>query len=49
MLTSSLIYDYLDRNDYTDLIEQYGLQHFELNAQAAERILVDKGGALGDY
>ena len=49
MLVSSLIYDYLDRNGYTDLIEQYGLQHFGLDAQAAERTLVDKGDALGDY
>lgn len=49
MLASSLIYDYLERNDYTDLIEQYGLQPFELNVQAAERTLVDKVFALGDY
>lgn len=49
MLASSLIYDYLERNGYTDLIEQYGLQPFELNVQAAERTLVDKVFALGDY
>lgn len=49
MLASSLIYDYLERNGYTDLIKQYGLQPFELNVQAAERTLVDKVFALGDY
>lgn len=49
MLASSLIYDYLERNGYTDLIEQYGLQPFELNVQTAERTLVDKVFALGDY
>ena len=49
MLASSLIYDYLERNGYMDLIEQHALQPFELNVQAAERTLVDKVFALGDY
>lgn len=49
MLASSLINDYLKRNGYDELIEQYGLQPFELNVQAAERTLVDKVFALGDY
>lgn len=49
MLASSLIYDYLERNGYNDLIEQYDLQPFELNVQTAERTLVDKVFALGDY
>lgn len=49
MLASSLICDYLERNGYTYLIEQYGLQPFELNVQTAERTLVDKVFALGDY
>lgn len=49
MLASSLIYDYLERNGYTELIVQFGLQPFELNVQAAERTLVDKVFALGDY
>ena len=49
MLVSSLVHDYLKRNGYTELIEQYGLQPFELNVQAAERTLVDKVFALGDY
>ena len=49
MRASSLIYDYLERNGRTDLIEQYSLQPFELNVQTAERTLVDKVFALGDY
>ena len=49
MLVSSLVHDYLKRNGYTELIEQYGLQPFELNVQASERTLVDKVFALGDY
>lgn len=49
MLATSLIFDYLERNHYTDMIEQYGLQPFELNVQTAERTLVDKVFALGDY
>lgn len=49
MLASSLIHDYLKRNGYDELIEQYGLQPFELKVQAAERTLVDKVFALGDY
>lgn len=49
MQASSLIFDYLNRNSYTDLIEQYNLRPFELNVQAAERTLIDKVFALGDY
>lgn len=49
MLASSLIYDYLERNGYADLIEQYGLQPFALDVQTAERTLIDKVFALGDY
>ena len=49
MLASSLIYDYLEQNGYMALIEKYSLQPFELNVQAAERTLVDKVFALGDY
>lgn len=49
MQASSLIFDYLNRNGYTDLIEQYNLRPFELNVQAAERTLIDKVFALGDY
>lgn len=49
MLASSLLYDYLERNGYSDFVEQYALQPFELNVQTAERTLVDKVFALGDY
>lgn len=49
MLASSLIYDYLERNGYTELIKQYDLQPFALNVQSAERTLIDKVFALGDY
>lgn len=49
MQASNLIYDYLERNGYGDLIEQYQMQPFELNVQTAERTLVDKVFALGDY
>ena len=49
MLASSLIYDYLKHNGFTELIGQYGLQPFALNVQTAERTLVDKVFALGDY
>lgn len=49
MFASSLIRDYLERNGYTELIEQYGLHPFELKVQTAERTLVDKVFALGDY
>lgn len=49
MQASSLIYDYLKRNGYHDLIDQYGLQPFLLNVQTAERTLIDKVFALGDY
>lgn len=49
MVASSLLHDYLERNGYTDLIEQYGLQPFAVRVQTAERTLVDKVFALGDY
>ena len=49
MQATSLIYDYLLKNGYSQLIEQYHLQPFELNVQTAERTLVDKVFALCDY
>ena len=49
MVASSLLYDYLERNGYTDLIKQYDLQPFAVRVQTAERTLVDKVFALGDY
>lgn len=49
MFATSIIYDYLYRNGYTDLIYQYGLESFEVNVQVSERTFVDKLYALGDY
>lgn len=46
---SSLIYDYLKKNGYDDLIDQYQLHPFEVNVQVADRTLIDKVYALGDY
>lgn len=46
---SSLIYDYLKKNGYDELIDQYQLHPFEVNVQAADRTLIDKVYALGDY
>lgn len=46
---SSLIYDYLKKNGYDELIGQYQLHPFEVNVQAADRTLIDKVYALGDY
>ena len=49
MTASSLIYDYLHKNGYDELISEHGLEPFELNVQTAERTLIDKLFALGDY
>ena len=39
---SSLIYEYLKKNGYDDLIDQYQLHPFEVNVQTADRTLIDK-------
>ncbi len=49
MQATSLIYDYLKENGYDDLITEYGLEPFSINVQSAERTLIDKLYALGDY
>ena len=49
MTASSIIYDYLNKNGYDDLIKEYDLEPFELNVQSAERTFIDKLYALGDY
>lgn len=49
MTASSLIYDYLKKNGFDEIIAQYALEPFELNVQTAERTLIDKLYALGDY
>lgn len=49
MQATSIIYDYLKENGYDNLIAEYGLEPFNINVQSAERTLVDKLYALGDY
>ena len=49
MKATSIIYDYLNANSYSDLINEYNLKPFELNVQTAERTFVDKLYALCDY
>lgn len=49
MTASSFIYEFLLESGYQDLIDQYELAPFELNVQTAERTLIDKVYALGDY
>lgn len=49
MTASSIIYDFLLAQGHKDLIRQYDLAPFELNVQSAERTLIDKVYALGDY
>lgn len=49
MQATSIIYDYLHENGFDNLIEQYELEPFEVNVQVAERTLIDKLYALGDY
>ena len=49
MTAYSLIYDYLHKNGYDEIISENRLEPFELNVQTAERTLIDKLFALGDY
>ncbi len=49
MQATSIIYDYLKENGYDSLIAEYNLEPFNVNVQAAERTLIDKLYALGDY
>lgn len=49
LTATSYVYDFLNENGHKDIIEEYGLAPFELNVQAAERTLLDKLYALGDY
>ncbi len=49
MTAASFIYDYLAENNMTDFIKQYELEPFKINVQTAERTLIDKVYALGDY
>ena len=49
MQASSFVYDYLSANGFDEVVEKYDLQPFELNVQTANRTLIDKLFALGDY
>lgn len=49
MQATSFVYDYLSANGFDEVIDQYDLQPFELNVQTADRTLIDKLFALGDY
>lgn len=49
MTASSFIYEFLLESGFQDLIDQYELAPFKLNVQTAERTLIDKVYALGDY
>lgn len=49
MQATSFVYDYLSTNGFDEVIDQYDLQPFELNVQTADRTLIDKLFALGDY
>ena len=49
MQATSIIYDYLLENGYDNLIAEYELEPFSINVQSAERTLIDKLYALGDY
>ena len=49
LTATSYVYDFLYKNGHEDIISEYSLAPFELNVQAAERTLLDKLYALGDY
>lgn len=49
MKATSIIYDYLLAEGYADIIEHFALSPFSLKVQSAERTLIDKLYALGDY
>lgn len=49
MQATSFMYDYLSKNGFDEVVEKYDLQPFELNVQTADRTLIDKLFALGDY
>lgn len=49
MKADSLVYQYLKMSGYEELIEKYELEPFDVNVQTADRTLIDKLFALGDY
>lgn len=49
MKASSMLYDYLKKNGFQEIIKHYHLEPFKINVQSVERTLIDKVYALGDY
>ena len=49
MTADSLVYQYLKMSGYDELIEKYELKPFDVNVQTADRTMIDKLFALGDY
>lgn len=49
MQASSIVYDFLSENGYGDIVDAYDLHPFSVNVQLADRTLIDKLFALGDY
>ena len=49
MKASSYLYFYLKSHGFDRIIEEYHLEPFAINVQSAERTLLDKAYALGDY
>lgn len=48
-LVSSYILDYLIENEEDEIIEEYGLEMFEINVQKLDRTFIDKVFAILDY
>lgn len=46
---TSLIYDYLKKEQREDIIKQFSLDPFEINVQDVRRTFIDKLFAVGDY
>lgn len=49
MKASSIVADYLLEAGFDSLIEEYGLEQFDVNVQVAARTFVDKIFAIADY
>ena len=48
-LVSSYILDYLIENEEYEIVEEFGLEKFEINVQKLDRTLIDKVFAILDY
>lgn len=49
MTADSLVYQYLKSNEFDTVIREHGLEPFKINVQGADRTMVDKLFAIGDY